>query len=74
MQLLLPLLVFHCLGEGILLPAVSGQATISQAAITSSFAEPTDTKTAETVVSKRFAFGCVRYTSDSSGSTVLALY
>ena len=52
------------LGEGVAkLPAVSGQATISQA-------EPADTKTAETVASKVLpSVVSVKATSDSSGST-----
>ncbi|WP_314009055.1 trypsin-like peptidase domain-containing protein, partial [Lancefieldella parvula] len=58
------------LGEGISkLPAVSGQATISQAAARPA-AEPTDTKTAETVASKVLpSVVSVKATSDSSGST-----
>ena len=58
------------LGEGVAkLPAVSGQATISQAAARSA-AEPTDTKTAETVASKVLpSVVSVKATSDSSGST-----
>lgn len=59
------------LGEGISkLPAVSGQATISQAATSRPAAEPTDTKTAETVASKVLpSVVSVKATSDSSGST-----
>lgn len=58
------------LGEGVVkLPAVSGQATISQAAARPA-AEPTDTKTAETVASKVLpSVVSVKATSDSSGST-----
>lgn len=58
------------LGEGVAkLPVVSGQATISQAAARPA-AEPTDTKTAETVASKVLpSVVSVKATSDSSGST-----
>ena len=59
------------LGEGISkLPAVSGQASISQAAVVHPAAEPTDTKTAETVAAKVLpSVVSVKATSDSSGST-----
>lgn len=59
------------LGEGISkLPAVSGQASISQAAAVHPAAEPTDTKTAETVAAKVLpSVVSVKATSDSSGST-----
>ena len=59
------------LGEGVAkLPAVSGQATISQAAARPA-AEPTDTKTAETTVASKVlpSVVSVKATSDSSGST-----
>lgn len=58
-------------GEGISkLPAVSGQASISQAAVVHSAAEPTSTKTAETVAAKVLpSVVSVKATSDSSGST-----
>lgn len=52
------------------LPAVSGQAIISQAASSRPAAEPTDTKTAETVAAKVLpSVVSVKATSDSSGST-----
>lgn len=59
------------LGEGISkLPAISGQASISQAAVVHPAAEPTDTKTAETVAAKVLpSVVSVKATSDSSGST-----
>ncbi len=59
------------LGEGISkLPAVSGQAGISQAAVVHPAAEPTSTKTAETVAAKVLpSVVSVKATSDSSGST-----
>lgn len=59
------------LGEGISkLPAVSGQASISQAAVVHPAAEPTSTKTAETVAAKVLpSVVSVKATSDSSGST-----
>lgn len=58
-------------GEGISkLPAVSGQANISQAAVVHSAAEPTSIKTAETVAAKVLpSVVSVKATSDSSGST-----
>ena len=52
------------------LPVVSGQATLSQAASSRPAAEPTDTKTAETVAAKVLpSVVSVKATSDSSGST-----
>lgn len=59
------------LGEGISkLPVVSGQASISQAAVVHPAAEPTSTKTAETVAAKVLpSVVSVKATSDSSGST-----
>lgn len=59
------------LGEGISkLPALSGQASISQAAVVHPAAEPTSTKTAETVAAKVLpSVVSVKATSDSSGST-----
>ncbi len=59
------------LGEGISkLPAVSGQASISQAAVVHPAAELTSTKTAETVAAKVLpSVVSVKATSDSSGST-----